>query len=320
VAELEQPDGEQRANAPDVALGLAVTAARLARISLRAPLLRRGGDHFASAGRDAREQALVQLETAAEQALTDPQVEQAIERIVQRLLESHALEQVADQILRSPQFQHMIEEVVTSPAVRAALLSQTTAARDDLMAAIRRRAARLDAAVEGRVRAWLRRPARPLTPYGGIVTRGIALVTDIALAQIGFLAGAAVVAIIASLVGGLRPDWLASTIAGVGWALAVGAYFVGFWTLVGQTPGMRAMRVRVRGSDGEPPGLGHSLLRLVGLVLAIIPFGAGFIPVLFDGRRRGLQDFLGGTVVLYDGGSFAVGEAASPVASGLSAS
>jgi uncharacterized RDD family membrane protein YckC len=41
-------------------------------------------------------------------------------------------------------------------------------------------------------------------------------------------------------------------------------------------------------------------VRLVGLVLAIIPLFAGFIPVLFTERRRGLPDFLGGTVVLYD--------------------
>jgi hypothetical protein len=40
-------------------------------------------------------------------------------------------------------------------------------------------------------------------------------------------------------------------------------------------------------------------VRLVGLGLAIIPLGAGFLPVLVDDRRRALQDFLAGTVVLY---------------------
>jgi uncharacterized RDD family membrane protein YckC len=42
-------------------------------------------------------------------------------------------------------------------------------------------------------------------------------------------------------------------------------------------------------------------VRLFGLVLAIVPLFAGFVPVLFTKRRRGLQDFLAGTVVLYDG-------------------
>ena len=39
---------------------------------------------------------------------------------------------------------------------------------------------------------------------------------------------------------------------------------------------------------------------LVGLVLAIVPLFAGFVPVLFTERRRGLPDFLARTVVLYD--------------------
>ena len=35
-------------------------------------------------------------------------------------------------------------------------------------------------------------------------------------------------------------------------------------------------------------------------MLAIVPMFAGFIPVLFTERRRGLPDFRAGTVVLYD--------------------
>jgi uncharacterized RDD family membrane protein YckC len=68
----------------------------------------------------------------------------------------------------------------------------------------------------------------------------------------------------------------------------------------GQTPGMRLLHVRVQGPAGNPPSVGRSLVRLVGLVLAIVPMFAGFIPVLFSKRRRGLPDFLAGTVVVYD--------------------
>jgi hypothetical protein len=39
-------------------------------------------------------------------------------------------------------------------------------------------------------------------------------------------------------------------------------------------------------------------VRLAGLALAIIPMFAGFIPVLFDDRRRALQDYLAGTTIL----------------------
>jgi uncharacterized RDD family membrane protein YckC len=74
-------------------------------------------------------------------------------------------------------------------------------------------------------------------------------------------------------------------------------YFVSFWTATGQTPGMRIMRVRVVRADGGQLSVWRSLVRLVGLMLAIIPLFAGFLPVLFDRRRRALPDYLAGTVV-----------------------
>jgi uncharacterized RDD family membrane protein YckC len=79
----------------------------------------------------------------------------------------------------------------------------------------------------------------------------------------------------------------------------VALYFVGFWSVTGQTPGMRLMRLRVQARSGEPPSAARSLLRLAGLILAIIPLGAGFVPVLFDRRRRALPDFVAGTTVVY---------------------
>ena len=107
-------------------------------------------------------------------------------------------------------------------------------------------------------------------------------------------------ALVSSLVGGLRPDWLVGALLASGWILFVATYFVLFWSSAGQTPGMRLMRVRVRGPGGDTPSIARSLVRLVGLVLAIVPLFAGFVPVLFTERRRGLPDFLAGTVVLYD--------------------
>jgi len=38
-------------------------------------------------------------------------------------------------------------------------------------------------------------------------------------------------------------------------------------------------------------------VRFFGLLLAIVPRFAGFLPVLLDDRRRGLHDFLAGTIV-----------------------
>ena len=59
------------------------------------------------------------------------------------------------------------------------------------------------------------------------------------------------------------------------------------------------MGLRVLDPAGGHPGIPRSGVRLVGLVLCIIPLFAGFLPVLFDNRRRGCHDMLAGTVVVY---------------------
>jgi uncharacterized RDD family membrane protein YckC len=63
---------------------------------------------------------------------------------------------------------------------------------------------------------------------------------------------------------------------------------------------MRPMRLRIVAPDGAPPHAGRSILRFLGLLLSIAILFLGFLPVLFDARRRGLHDFLAGTVVVHD--------------------
>ena len=140
--------------------------------------------------------------------------------------------------------------------------------------------------------------------YAGIATRALALAVDVAIVQVAVLAGAAILGLVASLAGGdLKLETLGRLLAASAWAFTVAAYFVFFWSTVGQTPAMRMMDIRVSTPDGAPPGVGRSIVRLIGLLLAIIPLFAGFLPVLVDDRRRGIHDMLAGTVVEYaDGG------------------
>ena len=105
------------------------------------------------------------------------------------------------------------------------------------------------------------------------------------------------------LVGSLvyHPHWSTSFVAellAVAGVLVNVFYFTGFWTTAGQTPGMRLMHLRVADASGFPPGLGRSYVRLAGLFLAILLLFTGFLPALVDDRRRALQDFLAGTVIL----------------------
>ena len=64
----------------------------------------------------------------------------------------------------------------------------------------------------------------------GVATRGLALATDAALANLIVLMLGALIGLVASLVGGdLHPQWLAALLAASGWAIIVGGYFTLFW-------------------------------------------------------------------------------------------
>ena len=136
--------------------------------------------------------------------------------------------------------------------------------------------------------------------YAGIVSRTVALAFDAGALTVGFAVASGVFGLILSLFTAVEVSSPGAALgAACVWSLVVATYFVLFWTLAGETPGMRLMALRVVGGTGEPPRLGRSLVRLVGMILAAIPFFAGYALILIDDRRRGLQDMLAGTVVVY---------------------
>ena len=78
-------------------------------------------------------------------------------------------------------------------------------------------------------------------------------------------------------------------------------YFPYFWQRSGQTPGMKVLDIRVvRDRDGGPIGWGSAILRFIGYTINSIVFGLpiGWLWILFDSRRRGWHDLIGGTVVV----------------------
>ena len=246
---------------------------------------------------DQGELELEATERLAQRIVSSP----SFQRILLEALESQFTPEVAERLLRNPETERIVESLVSSSAVRNALAAQTTSFAGEMAEELRSRTIPLDDAVERVVRR--RRAVATPARYAGVVTRSLAFAVDLAIAGLLYLIGAAMFGLIVQLVGGLRPDWLLATIAGVALTLVVGGYFVLFWTVLGRTPGMGLMRLRVVGPTGSPPPLGRAVLRYVGLLLAIVPAFAGFLPVLFDSRRRGLHDFLAGTVVEYDAGA-----------------
>jgi uncharacterized RDD family membrane protein YckC len=135
--------------------------------------------------------------------------------------------------------------------------------------------------------------------YVGLVTRAIAFALDALLIDAIAIVVAAVVALTLSVV--TVPEELRTLLVaagGVSFLLLTMGYFVTFWCTTGQTPGSRALRIVVRPASGDRIRPRRALLRFIGLTLAAIPLFAGFLMILVDDRRRGLQDWLARTVVV----------------------
>ena len=218
-----------------------------------------------------------------------------LDRLLDGALESPRTFALLDRVLASEEFREVLERVVAGPEVRAALTAQSVGFADDVAGGLRRAAVGLD----GRIA--LRGSESPASAqYAGLASRGIALAVDALVIVAASVVVGAAAGLVGSLVGGVHPQWLAQLLLSLAaLAIAIG-YFSLFWSIVGQTPGMRLMHVHVVPQrSGRQLTLWRSLVRTVGLGLAIIPCFLGFVPALFDRRRRALPDYLAGTVVVY---------------------
>ena len=143
-------------------------------------------------------------------------------------------------------------------------------------------------------------PASSEAPaYAGLATRALGIIIDALLIQLVALfatVGAILVLGLLHLPADVkRVIGVIGAVAYVLWSIG---YFVSFWSGTGQTPGARVMQVRVTANDGSAVSPRWAFVRCIGLVLAALPLFLGYAPILFDSRRRGLQDWLARTVVV----------------------
>lgn len=134
--------------------------------------------------------------------------------------------------------------------------------------------------------------------YAGLVTRTIAFAIDAGIVNVVALSVSGVVALVLSIFP-VSHDMktVLAVVGGALWFVWLIGYFVTFWVTTGETLGSHVMRIRVVHLGG-PLRPRHALLRLIGLVLGL-PLFIGYVPILVTDRRRGLQDVLGGTVVVF---------------------
>jgi uncharacterized RDD family membrane protein YckC len=136
--------------------------------------------------------------------------------------------------------------------------------------------------------------------YAGLVTRGVAFMVDALIVNAITLSVTVGIGLVVSALdpgkSAIHLPEILLTVAG--WLIFASCYLVGFWVLLGRTPGMRLMGIRVTSGAGERLTLTRALCRLVGIALSFVTLGLGFLLILVDDRRRALQDRLAGTVVV----------------------
>jgi len=221
-----------------------------------------------------------------------------LERVLAEYLDGAPLDERAREILQRPDVQELIVNALVMPTVSHALAQESASFSSYVTNAVRTRARAVDLAAERRPRRWFGRSAIVDARYGGLASRALAFVVDGAIVGMGLLLAAAVLGVATAIAGPLRPGWLAGAGLGAAWFVAQGVYFAGFWSAVGQTPGMRLLGIRVVSGSPAPLRFPRALLRYLGLVVAIIPCFAGFLPALLDNRRRALPDYVARTAVV----------------------
>ena len=143
-------------------------------------------------------------------------------------------------------------------------------------------------------------PVQPPVGYVGLATRAVAGAIDAGIINVLATIAAFGVSLIVAILHFPKP--LRTLIAAIGaglYVLWILGYFIGFWSsATGQTPGNRVMQIRVVTVKGEKLKPRRALLRCFGVLAAALPLFAGFFLILFDRRRRGLQDRIAGTLVI----------------------
>lgn len=238
-----------------------------------------------------------------EEAMNNALESDAVKRALIEALDSELVDEVWRRLLASDETQRLVERIAEAPEIRAAISAQSMGMIEDVGHTIGNGTRRLDGALERVVRRIFFRKRRAVpTDRAGAATRILAFGLDGLIVNLGFSGLAAVAALIASAFtgNGNGVSDLALAAGTTLWFALGSLYLVGFWSLAGQTPGMRFVGIRL---DVASRGLrfGRSVRRLIGMALATIPFGLGFLGIFFDERRRAWDDRLSGVDIVYEG-------------------
>lgn len=78
-------------------------------------------------------------------------------------------------------------------------------------------------------------------------------------------------------------------------------YFILFWKIRGQTPGMRVWKVKTINSEGKLLTTTQCLIRFFSAIISFALLGGGFLWALFSTNRSTLHDHLSKSRLIYSG-------------------
>ncbi len=249
------------------------------------------------------------VERALARVLQGPVVEEAVQEALESAavkkalidaLDSELVDEIWRRLLAGQQVQQLVERIADAPEVRQAIASQSIGLLGDIGRQIAKVARDLDDTLERIIRKVFFRRRRPLpTNHAGIVSRGLAFAIDAAIVNLTFTVLAGALTLIITFLGGDGEGLPKGAIAAGSfiWLVVVGVYLVGFWSLEGQTIGMRFLGIRL---DQRRLPFGRSIRRLIGLGLSVITFGIGFLGIVFGEARHSWADRMAKTSVVYD--------------------
>jgi uncharacterized RDD family membrane protein YckC len=248
------------------------------------------------------------VERAMARVLEGPVVEEAVQgalesdavkRALLEAMDSELVDEVWRRLLASEEAQQLVERIAEAPEVRAAISAQGAGLIEDLGRTIGNVARRLDNSLERVVRRiFFRKPRPEPTVHAGAISRGLAMVIDGVFVNLSFTALAALVTLVGNAFGGNADGGssLAIAVGSSAWLAISAVYLLGFWSLAGETPGMRFLGIRL---SVERLPFGRSIRRLIGLGHSVATFGIGFLGV-FGKQRRVWEDRFSGADVIYD--------------------
>ncbi len=193
----------------------------------------------------------------------------AVKHALVDALDSELVDEVWRRLLASEEAQRLVERIAEAPEIRAAISAQSMGLIEDVGHTIGNGTSAPRRAVERIVRRiFFRKRRTEPTDRAGASPAASPSASTLLIVNLGFSGLAAVAALIASaFTGNGNGVSNAALAAGTTLWFALGSlYLVGFWSLAGQTPGMRFRRDQARRRGHAAAACGRSIKRLIGMV------------------------------------------------------